>query len=300
MATQELGAPVTEADTKEDTKKNPGPNNPKEASKFIEEVNKAVDHFTTTIHQYKPYLINTYYQLLCNIEDYFKDASSTQVLDLIDETTCKMMHMQTERECRDQELCKDPYISMDNIMQSHHVMNHLEALPGFKKFEGSEQFAISELHHPLQRAHNTSSEAAGHPTFLARTLQPTQFEFILKHSVHPLLQFQIPARLCNPGKLCFAKSDLTSEELFEQKAVNTILPWPYHPKLEAVENKHTTHCLAAAVHYQLCQKLCATFRESQATIADMFGVECKKFLYQCYRMHVQHEKETHQSREERT
>ena len=117
----------------------------------------------------------------------------------------------------------------------------------------------------------------GHLAFLARTLQPTQFEFILKHSVYPLVQFQIPARLCHPGELRFAKSELTSDELFEQKAVNTILPQPYHPKLESVENKHPTHCLAVVVHYQLCQKLCATFCESQANTADMFGVEQKKF-----------------------
>ena len=96
-----------------------------------------------------------------------------------------MMCMQTEQEHRNQELCKDPHISMDNIMQSHHVMNCLEALPGFKKFEGGEQFAISELFCHLQRAHNTSSKAAGHLAFFARTLQATQFEFILRHSVHP-------------------------------------------------------------------------------------------------------------------
>ena len=130
--------------------------------------------------------------------------------------------MQTERKCKDQELCKDPHVSTDNIMQSHHVMNHLEALPGFKKFEGGKQFAILELFHHLQRAHNVSSEAAGYLAFLTRTLQPTQFEFILKHSVHPLVQFQIPARLCNPSELRFAKSKLTSDELFEQKAINTI------------------------------------------------------------------------------
>ena len=193
MATQEVGAPVTDADSKEDTKKKPGLNNPEETSKFMEEVTKAVDHFTTTIHQYEPYsvqtackdFINMYYKLLCNIEEYFKDASTKQVLELIDDTTCKMMRMQTERECEDQELCKALHISMDNIMQSHHVMNCLESLPGFIKFEGSVQFAICELFHHLQRAHNVSSKAAGHLTFIARTLQPTQFAFILKHSVCP-------------------------------------------------------------------------------------------------------------------
>ena len=130
-------------------------------------------------------------------------------------------------------------------MQAHHVLNHLEALPGFKKFEGSEQFAISELFRHLQSAQNASAEAARHLAFLARTLQPSQFEFILKHSVHPLIQFEVPPRLCSPRELCFMKSELTSEEAFEQWAMNNALPRPYYPKLETVEGKHAMRCLAS-------------------------------------------------------
>ena len=162
-------------------------------------------------------------------------------------------------------------------MQVHHVLNHLEALPGFKKIEGGEQFAISELFRSLQSAHNASAEVAAHLVSLARTLQPSQFEFILKHSVCPLIQFEVPPRLCNPRELRFTKSELTSEEPFEQWALNNVLPRPYHPKLETVEGKHATRCLAVAVHYQLWQKLFTKFRDSQANIADMFGVERKKF-----------------------
>ena len=134
-------------------------------------------------------------------------------------------------------------------------MNRLEAMPNFKKFKGGEQFAISELFRHLQHAHNASSEMTGHLAFLARTLQPTQFEFIFKHSVRPLVEFQIPPSLCNPGELHFTKSDLSSEEAFKQKAVNTILPHLYHPKLDSVESKLTARYLAEAVHYTLRQKL---------------------------------------------
>ena len=93
----------------------------------------------------------------------------------------------------------------------------------------------------------------------------------------PLIQFEVPPRLCNPGELCFTKSNLTSEETFEQQAVNNILPRPYYPKLETVEGKHATRCLVVAVHYQLQQKMFTKFRDSQANIADMFSVERKKF-----------------------
>ena len=105
-----------------------------------------------------------------------------------------------------------------------HILNHLEALPGFKKYEDSEQFAISELFTSLQSEHNASAEVARHLAVLVRKLQPNQFEFILKHSVHPLIQFEVLPRLCNPRELHFMKSDLTSEEAFEKWAVNNILP----------------------------------------------------------------------------
>ena len=136
-------------------------------------------------------------------------------------------------------------------MQADHILNNLEALPGFKKFKGGERSAISELFTSLQSAHNASAKVAGHLAVLARTLQPSQFEFILKHIVHPLIQFEVPPRLCNPAELHFVKSNLTTGETFEQRAMNTILSRPYHPKLETVESKHPTRCLAVVVHYQL-------------------------------------------------
>ena len=101
-------------------------------------------------------------------------------------------------------------------MWMDHILNRLEALLGFKKFEGGERSTISELFTSLQSAHNASAEVARHLAVLARTLQPSQFEFILKHSVHPLIQFEVLPRLCNPVELCFMKSNLTTEETFEQ------------------------------------------------------------------------------------
>ena len=133
-----------------------------------------------TVHQYEPYsiqnaysdFIERYYDLLREVENYYKDASISNVLELIDDTTCKILHVETEKERTDQQLCKDPRISTDNIMQVDHVLNHLEALPGFRKFEGGEQSAISELFSSLQSVHNASVEVARHLAVLARTLQP--------------------------------------------------------------------------------------------------------------------------------
>ena len=109
-------------------------------------------------------------------------------------------------------------------------------------------------------------------------LDPQQFQFILKHSLCPLVQLQVPAGLCHPGELQFAKPNLSSNELFEQQVVNNVLPHPYHPKLETVAPKHPTRALATAIHYQLCKWLFMKFTASQTEIADMFQVERKKFF----------------------
>ena len=95
-------------------------------------------------------------------------------------------------------------------------MNRLKKLPNFKKFKEGEEFAIAELFPCLQRAHKASAETASHLAFLARTLAPDQFAIILKHSLKPLVQLQIPPHLCSLGELKFAKNDLSPEEAFEQ------------------------------------------------------------------------------------
>ena len=63
-------------------KKRPGPINPIQVAAFITATTTSIDKFVTTIHNYKPYtlqlfyetLIDEYYQELIQIEDYFKDA----------------------------------------------------------------------------------------------------------------------------------------------------------------------------------------------------------------------------------
>ena len=226
MATQDLDALAVEAELKDEWKKKPGPNNPEKVSEFVEQIDEAVDKFTETIHQYEPYsiqdaysdFVGRYYELLSKIEDYFVDASPMTIIELVDDTTCEIMCAETECERKMQELCKDPRVSTGNIMQPHKVMNRLEAMPNFKKFEGREQFAISELFRHLHCTCNASSEMASHLAFLARTLQPTQFEFILKHSVRLSVQLQIPPppitleNFALPKVICLAKKLSNKEQ----------------------------------------------------------------------------------------
>ena len=92
------------------------------------------------------------------------------------------------------------------------------------------------------------------------------------------MQLQVPARLCNPADLTFAKTSLTDKEMLEQRAVNNMLPRPHHPDLEAADPKHPTRALAAAIHYQIRKKMFTKFPASQTEIANLFQVERKKFF----------------------
>lgn len=83
MAAAELDA--TDVDI---LKKKPRPNNPEEAEEFIKQVKIAVDKFAEMIHSYESYkikdtytdFVTRYYELLANIEDYFKDGSILALL----------------------------------------------------------------------------------------------------------------------------------------------------------------------------------------------------------------------------
>ena len=240
MATQEVEQAIAST-TKDDRKKRPSPNNPEEASKFVEAVGQAVTSFTEVIEKNDPDAVENayadfvgkYYELLSNVEDYYIDASTEGALNIIEDKQCKILLQPSICEAEEQKLCPDPIVSTDNILTGHQMLNRLEKLPGFKTYEDGEEMAIVQLFYALQWAHNTATEVMGHLAFLGRTLSPSQFSFILKHLVRPLIQFNIPPPyLCHPGELTFVKADLTPDETFEQRAVNRMLPKPYHSKLQ--------------------------------------------------------------------
>ena len=130
------------------------------------ELDKAVETFASKIHSYDRYkvevaysdFVEQYYDLLSEVEDYYKDASVQGVLDLLEDKICKMLRVETEHECRDQELCPDPHTSTDNVLTGHQALNRLEVLPNFKTFKDGGEMAIVELFRCFQRAHNTTVE----------------------------------------------------------------------------------------------------------------------------------------------
>ena len=160
------------------------------------------------------------------------------------------------------------------------MLDKLAQLPNFKSFKSGHEKSIVQLCVTLQCAHNTAAEVTGHLVFLGHTLHLDQFSFILKHSVHPLIQILVPAGLSDPAHLQFEHPTMSEEERFEEKAINSVILMPHHPNLEKLPPKDPAHCLPAAVHYVLRFRLFKN-NPSQGTTADKFQVEQKKF-YQAF------------------
>ena len=119
MATEQLEdleiveeAPPTTPTEQEPKKKKPGPRNPYQAAKFVEETNKSLDRFLKKMHNYEPYAIEEAYTVLisechhslCQIEEYFQNADKDVVLGLIDDKSCKMLRVETTKESKDRKI----------------------------------------------------------------------------------------------------------------------------------------------------------------------------------------------------
>ena len=268
MATEELGnlkiveeTPPKTPTEQEPKKKRPGPCNPDQATEFVLQTMQSVDRFMSkkkhesdAIKEGYQVLIAEYHHSLCDIIDYFKQADRKLVLELIDDTTCKLLRTTTPKDAADKEKCPDPRVSTENLMTGHRALNRLAALPNFKDIEGADREEVCELFDSLQTALAAIADAAGSLASLGQRLHPHQFQFLLKHSICPLIQLQIPVHLCHPGELRFEKQYLSSDERYKQCCVNILSPRPYHPALDSIPPKHPTRALAAAIHYHLWKK----------------------------------------------
>ena len=133
MATEELGnlkiveeTPPTTPTEQEPKKKRPGPCNPDQAIEFVIQTMQSVDRFMNKMHNHEPdaieegcqVLIAEYHHALCGIKDYFNQADRKLVLELIDDTTCKLLRTSTPKE-----KCPDPRVSTENLMTGHRALN---------------------------------------------------------------------------------------------------------------------------------------------------------------------------------
>ena len=175
MATKELGnleiveeTPPTPTE-QEPKKRKPGQCNTDQAAKFVVETTQSIDRFMNKMHNHGPdaikegykVLIAEYHHALCGIEDYFKQAYRKLILELIDDTSCKLLTTTTPKDAADKEKCPDPRVSTENLMTGHRALNRLAALPNFKDIEGADREEVCELFDSLQTAHAAIADAAG-------------------------------------------------------------------------------------------------------------------------------------------
>ena len=90
-------------------------------------------------------------------------------------------------------------------MTGIHAINRLAAMLNFDSIDGKDHEAVCNLFDSLQTAHSAIADIPGTLATLDRRLDPNQFQFLLKHSIRPLVQLQVLAHLCHPGELTFAK-----------------------------------------------------------------------------------------------
>ena len=172
--------PMDDADTTVE-KKRPGPINPIQAAAFVTATTTSIDKFVTTIHNYEPYalqscyetLIDKYYQELIQIEDYFKDADKNLVLDLVDNKTCKIIRVETQKDSEDRKRYPDPRISTPNLMTGSAALTRLAALPDFEKIDGDDRAKVCDLFDSLSTTHAAIADVAGNLATLGRRLDHT-------------------------------------------------------------------------------------------------------------------------------
>ena len=114
---------------------------------------------------------------------------------------------------------------------------------------------ITSLFSTLQMCHEDGTKMAGHLIQLGSTLTPKQYTYVMKHSLHPLVQISLLPHLCSPADLKFSKLCLTPQETKEEIGINQCLPRPVHPVLAVLPPKHPTHCLVAIIHTVLRREL---------------------------------------------
>ena len=112
-----------------------------------------------------------------------------------------MLRVETTNQSENREKFPDPRTSTGNIITGTQALSRLAAMPNFTAIQSNQWEMVCELFDSLQIAHTTIADITGILATLGRTLDPNQFQFLLKHSVHPLVQLQVPACLCHPGKL---------------------------------------------------------------------------------------------------
>ena len=168
--------------------------------------------------------------------------------------------------------------SPDDILEAEEITDKLAEIEDMEELDERSVKSITGLSAALQMCHENSAKMAGHLVQLGSTLTPKQYTYIMKHSLHPLVQLSLPPCLCSPVDLKFSKLPLKPQETKEEISINQCLPRPFHLALAVLAPKHPTHCAVAVIHTVL-QRHLFNSKESTSTISEEFQVAPKK-LYE--------------------
>ena len=170
-------------------------NNLEEAAKFVTNITILVEDFMIDINGYDwykqedayPEFVRKYVKELKTLDYYFKDASTKTILDIIDNKLCNYIRKPPP----------DPKAikirtSKENIPSGHHTLQQLVHEQPSPALDDAGQAAVVQLFADLQFAHEYSAKVAKSVAKLGAVTTPSQFNFIIKRAVHPLIQLQIP------------------------------------------------------------------------------------------------------------
>ena len=207
---------------------------------------------------------------LKNFDDYFKDASPSTILEIIDDKMCEYIRkpppdLQSIKTCTSEE----------NILTEHHALQELAHEQPSPALDDAGQAAVVQLFADLQFVHEYTAKVSKDVAKLRAVTTPSQFCFIMRREVQPLIQIQVPLQLSSPANWNFVKGRLTEEELEEEEGSDQMLPQPFHPMLAKLDEKHPTRCAAVVVHW-LIRRAAFKTNVSQNKVAEKFWVAPKK------------------------
>ena len=240
------------AEQKDTTTKEPRPNNPEEAKEYQKQTKKALKKFTERIHSFDRYQHQSAYEF------YVHNMFVLQPDNIYEQPSQQQ--------------------SPDDIPEAEEITDKLAEIEDMEELDARSVKNITGLFAALQMCHEDSTKMAGHLVQLGSTLTPKQYTYIMKHSLHPLVQVSLPPCLCSPVDLKFSKLHLTPQETKEEISINQCLPRPFHLALAVLPPKHPTRCLAAVIHTVLWRHLFNS-KVSSTTISEEFQVAPKK-LYE--------------------
>ena len=162
-------------------------NNPGEAAQFVTNITILVEDFMIDINGYDRYkqedaypeFVRKYVKELKTLDDYFKDASTKTILDIIDDQVCNY----TRKPPPDPKAIKIR-TSEENIPSGHHILQQLAHEQPSPALDDAGQAAVVPLFADLQFAHEYLAKVAKSVAQFRTVTTPSQFNFIMKKSAH--------------------------------------------------------------------------------------------------------------------